>query len=254
MTYELIGPDGRPYRSPVPGALGGHRRGRLYGRLDCPSALRAIASGGYVRHRVFFPDAATALAAGYRPCAVCLPEAHAAWKAETAPAAEATRTVEVRETEEVMKTKEVLETEEVTEAVEVVGLVRGQRPRVGAVVVGHGRGGEGLAEAFVAVWEGTVLDVVSWPEEAASWLRQARRFVAGAPDAWVVAGAPLGWARMSERLRRSTDWDPSRTYGFAATAQAVALAAPGTLEGMRGADRNGQAWRIGRNLIYQETP
>ena len=79
-TYTLIDADGRPYASPVPGTLGGHRRGRLYGRLDCPSAARAIARGGYVRHRVFFADEATAAAAGYRPCAVCLPEAYARWK------------------------------------------------------------------------------------------------------------------------------------------------------------------------------
>lgn len=74
--YVLVGRDGRPYRSETPGVLGGHRRGRLYGRLDCPSALRAVALGGYVKHRVFFADAATAIAAGYRPCAVCLPERH----------------------------------------------------------------------------------------------------------------------------------------------------------------------------------
>ena len=81
MRYTLIGADGWPYTSPVPGTLGGHRRARLYGRLDCPSALRAIARGGYVRHRVFFADEATAVAAGYRPCAVCLPGQHAAWRA-----------------------------------------------------------------------------------------------------------------------------------------------------------------------------
>lgn len=79
--YTLTGPDGRPYRSPVPGTLGGYRRKRLYGRLDCPSALRAIARGGYIRHRVFFADEATAIAAGYRPCAGCLPERYAHWKA-----------------------------------------------------------------------------------------------------------------------------------------------------------------------------
>ncbi|WP_234332231.1 Ada metal-binding domain-containing protein [Streptomyces sp. NRRL S-87] len=79
--YVLLGPDGRPYRSAVPGVLGGHRRGRLYGRLDCPSALRALARGGYVRERVFFADEASAVAAGYRPCAVCLPERYRAWKA-----------------------------------------------------------------------------------------------------------------------------------------------------------------------------
>lgn len=79
-TYTLIGRDGRPYQSPSRGALGGHRRQKGYGRLDCPSALRWIAKGYYVRHRVFFADEATAIAAGYRPCAVCMPKEYAAWK------------------------------------------------------------------------------------------------------------------------------------------------------------------------------
>jgi methylphosphotriester-DNA--protein-cysteine methyltransferase len=78
--YTLIGRDGRPYRSATPGTLGGHRRGRLYGRLDCPAARRALARGGYAAHRVFFADERTALAAGYRPCAVCLPDRYARWK------------------------------------------------------------------------------------------------------------------------------------------------------------------------------
>ncbi|HEX8119783.1 MAG TPA: AlkA N-terminal domain-containing protein [Solirubrobacteraceae bacterium] len=79
--YTLIGPDGAAHRSRSPGTLGGHRRNRGYGRLDCPAALRWIAKGHYVRHRVFFADEATALAAGYRPCATCLPHRYAAWKA-----------------------------------------------------------------------------------------------------------------------------------------------------------------------------
>ncbi|WP_242454055.1 Ada metal-binding domain-containing protein [Bailinhaonella thermotolerans] len=79
--YRLIGPGGLPYDSPVPGTLGGHRRGRLYGRLDCPSALRALARGGYARDRVFFADEETAIAAGYRPCAICLPARYARWSA-----------------------------------------------------------------------------------------------------------------------------------------------------------------------------
>jgi hypothetical protein len=79
--WILTGADGQPHESPVPGSLGGHRRGRLYGRLDCRAALQAIARGGYVRYRVFFLDEATAVAAGYRPCAVCLPAQYAAWKA-----------------------------------------------------------------------------------------------------------------------------------------------------------------------------
>jgi hypothetical protein len=77
--YLLTDADDRQYESPTPGQLGGHRRGRLYGRLDCPAALRAIARGGYVKHRVFFADQQTALAADYRPCAVCLPGQYAAW-------------------------------------------------------------------------------------------------------------------------------------------------------------------------------
>lgn len=79
--YHLIDAHGRPYLSAEPGRLGGHRRSRIYGRLDCPSALRAIARGGYRAQRVFFADEQTAISAGYRPCARCLPERYAAWKA-----------------------------------------------------------------------------------------------------------------------------------------------------------------------------
>jgi len=46
--YTLLGSDRRPYQRSTPGTLGGHRPGRLYGRLDCPAALRAIPGGGYV--------------------------------------------------------------------------------------------------------------------------------------------------------------------------------------------------------------
>jgi methylphosphotriester-DNA--protein-cysteine methyltransferase len=73
----LVGVDGERYASALPGTLGGHRRGRIYGRLDCPSALRAIARGGYVAERVFFADEPAAVAAGFRPCAVCMPDAYA---------------------------------------------------------------------------------------------------------------------------------------------------------------------------------
>jgi methylphosphotriester-DNA--protein-cysteine methyltransferase len=78
MSYRLLGPDG-PYASEVPGTLGGHRRNRIYGRLDCPGALRWIARGHYVRHRVFFADEAAAVATGYRPCANCLPNRFSSW-------------------------------------------------------------------------------------------------------------------------------------------------------------------------------
>lgn len=79
-SWTLIGADGRPYESPVPGTLGGHRRSKGYGRLDCAAALRWIAKGHYVRQRVFFADEETAVAAGYRPCAVCMPKRYADWK------------------------------------------------------------------------------------------------------------------------------------------------------------------------------
>jgi methylphosphotriester-DNA--protein-cysteine methyltransferase len=85
VSYTLLGADGKPYQSEAKGQLGGHRRTKIYGWLDCPSALRAIASGGYTRHRVFFADEATAIAAGYRPCAACCPGRYQAWKSQPRP-------------------------------------------------------------------------------------------------------------------------------------------------------------------------
>lgn len=81
-TYILIGADGKQYNSVVPGKLGGHRKLKIYGRLDCPSALRYIAKGQYVEHRVFFADEETAIEAGYRPCGVCMKEAYKQWKSQ----------------------------------------------------------------------------------------------------------------------------------------------------------------------------
>jgi methylphosphotriester-DNA--protein-cysteine methyltransferase len=79
--YTLVDGDGRSYDSPTPGLLGGHRATRIYGRLQCPSALRAIRRGGYVGNRVFFALETDAVAAGYRPCARCMPDRYRAWKA-----------------------------------------------------------------------------------------------------------------------------------------------------------------------------
>ena len=80
--YRLLGADGREYVSATPGAIGGHRRLRIYGRLDCPSAARWLAIGHYARHRVFFADEETARLLGYRPCAVCLPLRYREWAAD----------------------------------------------------------------------------------------------------------------------------------------------------------------------------
>lgn len=80
--YTLIGPDGSPTSSPTKGTLGGHRKNRTYGQLTCKAALRALGTGrSYEQQRVFFADEATAIAAGYRPCASCMPEEYKAWKA-----------------------------------------------------------------------------------------------------------------------------------------------------------------------------
>jgi hypothetical protein len=72
MYRLLVGPVGSAVLSPTPGAHGAHRRLRIYGRFDCPSALRWSTCGHYARHRMFF--AGTGRAAGYRSGAVCLPD------------------------------------------------------------------------------------------------------------------------------------------------------------------------------------
>jgi methylphosphotriester-DNA--protein-cysteine methyltransferase len=79
-TYTLIGPDGKPYESPQKGTLGGYKAKKIYGRLDCPSALSYIAKGQYVQHRVFFADELTAIEANYRPCSRCMNDRYKLWK------------------------------------------------------------------------------------------------------------------------------------------------------------------------------
>ena len=77
-VYRLVGPDGQEVWSAVPGTLGGNRRRRIYGRLDCRSAVGSLPTG-YARVRVFFADEATAMAAGYRPCATCMRDEYRNW-------------------------------------------------------------------------------------------------------------------------------------------------------------------------------
>lgn len=79
--YTLIGPDGEEVLSAVPGTLGGNRRRKIYGRLDCRSAVGSLPTG-YAKHRVFFADEATAIAAGFRPCATCMQAEYGAWVEE----------------------------------------------------------------------------------------------------------------------------------------------------------------------------
>lgn len=80
-TYKLLGPEG-PYESTTPGALGGNGHMKIYGRLDCGSANRAVRQGPtYATHRVFFADEETAIASGYRPCGNCMRAEYREWKA-----------------------------------------------------------------------------------------------------------------------------------------------------------------------------
>lgn len=128
------------------------------------------------------------------------------------------------------------------------------------VAVGHGRSAPAAraVAVFTRRWEasgGVVFDVVTWPEEAASWLRQATRFAAADPDLWVMAGAPRGWAQMTRRLLWSTPWQPGRTLAFAAlgTQRAIELVGAHNLPGFAGATADGGTWRVCNGNI-QTTP
>ncbi|WP_433936371.1 Ada metal-binding domain-containing protein [Sorangium cellulosum] len=85
-VYRLLGPDGHRYESTTPGTLGGNARAKIYGRLDCGSALAAIRDHGeaYTQHRVFFADEEAAVAAGYRPCGNCMRDRFVAWREKQA--------------------------------------------------------------------------------------------------------------------------------------------------------------------------
>ena len=78
--YFLTNVDNHEYISYTPASFGGHRKLKIYGKLDCRSAKQYISRGQYVNHRVFFANEETAVSAGYRPCAVCMPEAYKKWK------------------------------------------------------------------------------------------------------------------------------------------------------------------------------
>lgn len=110
-----------------------------------------------------------------------------------------------------------------------------------SITIGHGKTlpASSAARTLEHAWitaGGDVLDVVAWPEQAASWLRQADRFAAGSPDLWVMAGAAFGWAQMTRRLLWSTPWQPQRTLVFGEHLAHAATALVGThnVEGLAG--------------------
>jgi hypothetical protein len=128
-----------------------------------------------------------------------------------------------------------------------LALRRGAR----GLAIGRGRSAATATAvtAFARRWEasgGTVLCVVTWPEEAASWLRQATRYAAADPDLWIMAGNPRGWAQMTRRLLWSTCWQPGRTLAFAAlgTQRAIGLVGAHNLQGLAGATADGGTWTV----------
>ncbi|MBU3064731.1 hypothetical protein KO481_24785 [Nocardia sp. NEAU-G5] len=127
------------------------------------------------------------------------------------------------------------------------------------LTLGSGRTPPAIATmaAVAAQWErggGRIADHVTWPETAASWLRQARRFTATTPDLWVMTGPRLGWAQMTRRLLWSTPWSASNTIVTSEIADPAALALVGTayLEGLTGVDAEGSVWTVTDSLLrYQ---
>jgi hypothetical protein len=66
--YRLTDSTGDTYISETPGTLGGYAKLRLYGRLDCPSALGYITKGHYLKNRVIStPD----LFCEFSPTSLC---------------------------------------------------------------------------------------------------------------------------------------------------------------------------------------
>ena len=76
--YKLLGRNGM-YESESPGQLGVHKKQKIYGRLNCKTALRAIEKSGYVSNRVFFVDEQMAIECGYCPRTVCMPVEYSEW-------------------------------------------------------------------------------------------------------------------------------------------------------------------------------
>lgn len=78
-TYTLLNKHGF-YESNKKGLFGGHKGEKIYGRMNCSTALRAIAKGKYIKNRVFFATETDAIEAGYRPCGNCMREEYRSWK------------------------------------------------------------------------------------------------------------------------------------------------------------------------------
>ncbi|MFJ8582566.1 hypothetical protein [Micromonospora sp. NPDC093277] len=143
-------------------------------------------------------------------------------------------------------------TEAEVEAITALAWARGAT----RLAIGSGRADGDLTtvRAIATWWEalgGEIASTLTWPETAASWLRQATRFTAANPDLWIMTGSPVGWAQMTRRLLWSTNWRPTRTILTAALSERKALDLVGlvNLNGITGVTESGGAWQIENEVI-----
>lgn len=129
------------------------------------------------------------------------------------------------------------------------------------VAIGHGRyetstaTASAVADAWVSAG-GSVVDVVDWPAVAASSLRPARRLVHCAPDAWVIADTPAGFAPLARRLAAEPGWMATRTFGSASldSAELIQLAGHAVVSGLSGASSEGGTWRFVHGVCFRAHP
>ncbi|GAA2826216.1 hypothetical protein [Kribbella solani] len=138
----------------------------------------------------------------------------------------------------------------VRESAALVELARGRQARTIAIGFGRDAGVRDTVRVLADGWEaqgGEAVLELSWPEVAASWLRQATRFAAADPDLWIMFGPPLGWAQMTRRLLWSTPWDPARTLlsGALSDRRVLDLVGLHNLSGIAGVTRDGSRWELG---------
>jgi len=133
-------------------------------------------------------------------------------------------------------------------------LALGRGARTVALGSGNSPAAARAADGFARRWEaagGTIIGTITWPETAASWLRQATRFAAADPDLWVMAGPATGWAQMTRRLLWSTPWRPERTLAFASlgTRSVISLVGTHNLPGLTGPTATGGTWQVTDGLL-----
>ncbi|GAA2350044.1 hypothetical protein [Dactylosporangium salmoneum] len=143
-------------------------------------------------------------------------------------------------------------TEAEVEAITALARARGAT----RLAIGSGRADDDLTavRAVATRWEalgGEIVSTLTWPETAASWLRQATRFAAADPDLWIMTGSPVGWAQMTRRLLWSTSWRPARTVLTAALSGRAALDLVGlvNLNGITGVTESGDTWQIENEVV-----